>query len=263
MLLLAALAILAAGCVQVTDDDFDGGDTMMLEPTVERPTSIFDARDDCPAGTADADGDGICSGVTMDCDDTDPAINPGAMERCDGVDNDCDSKVDEGCDIQCYDECTPEGQYCAAGTDMLKKCMNTDNDPCLELLEITCTYGCESGSCRDESGGPLGDKYVFTRSSDRPSQSESLDTSRYTISTAPCPGAFLGAAEWNEQGSLCRRGRFEDAGRGYLTPLSCCERFYGQVTCVRDMGEVPYQAAQITFKYHEVGCYGEADPSRS
>lgn len=33
-----------------------------------------------------------------DCDDDDPDVNPGAVERCDGLDNTCDEEVDEGCD---------------------------------------------------------------------------------------------------------------------------------------------------------------------
>ncbi len=44
-------------------------------------------------GIADEDGDGF--GSTIDCDDADLAINPYAMEHCDGIDNDCDDKVDE------------------------------------------------------------------------------------------------------------------------------------------------------------------------
>ncbi|RJP15008.1 MAG: hypothetical protein C4520_20785 [Candidatus Abyssobacteria bacterium SURF_5] len=48
-------------------------------------------------GSIDADDDGYDSDI--DCDDTDPLINPGASEACgDFVDNDCDALVDEGCD---------------------------------------------------------------------------------------------------------------------------------------------------------------------
>ncbi len=43
----------------------------------------------------DLDGDGVttCDG---DCDDGDPAVLPGAVEICDGVDNDCQGGVDDG-----------------------------------------------------------------------------------------------------------------------------------------------------------------------
>ncbi len=61
---------------------------------------------------ADNDGDGWGSGEAVcrcgsgsgwvfngiDCNDGSAAVHPGADERCDGADNDCDGKVDEGCD---------------------------------------------------------------------------------------------------------------------------------------------------------------------
>jgi hypothetical protein len=48
-----------------------------------------------PSQDADADGDGYtrCGG---DCDDANPSVYPGALEICDGVDNDCDGQIDEG-----------------------------------------------------------------------------------------------------------------------------------------------------------------------
>ncbi|MCB9745951.1 MAG: hypothetical protein H6740_25475 [Alphaproteobacteria bacterium] len=42
----------------------------------------------------DNDGDGYSG--DEDCDDDDPAVNAGAEELCDGVDNDCDGEIDVG-----------------------------------------------------------------------------------------------------------------------------------------------------------------------
>ena len=67
----------------------------------------------------DEDGDGFGVGEVVscakpdgavadggDCDDSDVDVHPGAAERCDGVDQDCDDKVDEGLDavLQYADE---------------------------------------------------------------------------------------------------------------------------------------------------------------
>ena len=43
---------------------------------------------DCPPGTAAVEGD---------CDDSDGWANPDAPEMCDGVDNNCNGEIDEGC----------------------------------------------------------------------------------------------------------------------------------------------------------------------
>lgn len=63
----------------------------------------------CVNSAIDADGDGYpaqtvgatrCPGGT-DCDDSNPAVHPGATEVCNGVDDNCNNAIDEGgvCDI--------------------------------------------------------------------------------------------------------------------------------------------------------------------
>jgi formylglycine-generating enzyme required for sulfatase activity len=55
-----------------------------------------DACDPCPDGgdAVDADGDGRLA--CNECDDTDPHAFPGAVETCNGKDDDCDGQIDEG-----------------------------------------------------------------------------------------------------------------------------------------------------------------------
>ena len=48
-------------------------------------------------GPDDFDEDGFKEGIVegMDCDDSDPDVNPAADEVCDGIDNNCDGRIDE------------------------------------------------------------------------------------------------------------------------------------------------------------------------
>ncbi len=60
------------------------------------PVSVTDAP------WMDRDGDGFSSDTgEADCDDNDPNAWPGAPERVDGIDNDCDGEIDEGWDTGC------------------------------------------------------------------------------------------------------------------------------------------------------------------
>jgi hypothetical protein len=51
----------------------------------------------CVAPSDDADGDGFAS--AEECDDIDATINPDTVELCDGLDNDCNGKVDDTEDL--------------------------------------------------------------------------------------------------------------------------------------------------------------------
>ena len=112
-------------CTDSLDNDCDG--------------AIDGADSDCLVSCTDNDGDGYCEEID-DCDDNNAAINPGADDsQCDGVDNNCDSVVDDG--------------YVATSTTCgVGACASTG------LLE--CVSGAEVDSCVEgtaETEGPIGD----------------------------------------------------------------------------------------------------------
>jgi subtilisin family serine protease len=107
----------------------------------------------------------------IDCDDNDPAVQPGAVETCDGSDNNCNGQVDENlgsttCGVgQCQntiDNCI-DGvtQQCIPGSTTPETCDGIDND-CdgsvdEELGSTTCGVGqceatvnaCENGQAQE------------------------------------------------------------------------------------------------------------------
>ena len=151
------------GCL---GDDCNDGDAT-INPGV--PELVGDGIDqDCDGQEAcyvDADGDGFgsistqlssdftCSGpgesaVNGDCDDTDPAVNPGATEICtDTIDNECDGQAD------CTDVDCMLDPSCIDCTDSVQNGDETDVDcggscpPCPDGDNCLTDTDCENGFC--------------------------------------------------------------------------------------------------------------------
>ena len=120
-------------CDNGIDDDCDGEtDEGCGTDCVDEDGDGYDAESqDCPTGD--------------DCDDGNAAINPGAEEVCNQVDDDCDDEVDEGgvCP-QCTDgDGDGYGPGCAAGPDC------DDEDPDINPDAIEACDGVDN-DCDDE-----------------------------------------------------------------------------------------------------------------
>jgi hypothetical protein len=105
MRLVFSLVVLM-GCVPWSDTDLDGdgvgaGDCNDADPSIHPGAQDFrgDGVDDNCDGVdgTDNDGDGRASVQTggLDCDDDNETVYPSAPEVCDGLDNDCDGRVDQ------------------------------------------------------------------------------------------------------------------------------------------------------------------------
>src|SRR5262249_44952465 len=88
---------LPVSIANVPNGDTDGDGVIDLHdncPTVSNPDQVDSDRNGVGDPCQDADGDGYTADV--DCDDHNPAVHPGALEACDGLDDDCNGVVDDG-----------------------------------------------------------------------------------------------------------------------------------------------------------------------
>lgn len=158
-------ALLLQGCFYISAEeyaarwDLDGDG-------VERPTDCDDgdASVQVPRWYVDADGDGVGGAMFVDactqplgtsardgdCDDADPIRAPGQLERCNGLDDDCDGLVDEGAEPSTWypdsdddghgdplapvTACDPPPGHLPTAND----CDDTDPDVHPGALEVAC-----------------------------------------------------------------------------------------------------------------------------
>ncbi|RJQ30408.1 hypothetical protein C4572_04230, partial [Candidatus Parcubacteria bacterium] len=89
-------------------------------------------RGDVGCECTDGDNDGVCADDPRECDDENPLRYDGALEICDGIDNDCNLATPDG-----YDETGPGTTTCGIGA-----CQRTGDLVCQNgVLTELCTPG--------------------------------------------------------------------------------------------------------------------------
>jgi len=137
----------------------------------------------------DLDGSLLCEG---DCDDTEVTVYPEAPELCDGLDNDCDTIVDEDTDIDldgdgqtaCEGDCAPE--------DPLRFLGNAEI--CDDEIDNDCDGAVDGadGECDTGDDDDLADDDDSTGDDDSASDDDSADDDAVSdddASSAPEPEA--------------------------------------------------------------------------
>ncbi len=148
---LRTQAMIDAGCC-TGDADMDG------------VPACLDCDDgDAGAGLkVDLDQDGVTD-CTGDCDDHDGARTPGALETCDGKDNDCNSVVDDGdfdSDgvLDCADNCkyTPNpAQVDFNGVEGGDACTKPECTGDAGNAQGVADLSCGQGECAKSAGNPI------------------------------------------------------------------------------------------------------------
>lgn len=86
----------SSAVLNTLDADQDGSSSCDAVPDCDDNDPLSNVADDDGDGNTTCGTDGLASSGDEDCDDSEELVFSGAPELCDGIDNDCDSAVDNG-----------------------------------------------------------------------------------------------------------------------------------------------------------------------
>jgi hypothetical protein len=137
--------------------------------------TILSLDEDC-----DDPGEAYVDTPADDCDDDEPASFPGNAEVCDDLDNDCDSRVDEG--AACY----PNGDECLDPTDCASGLC--EDGICVRPLTCVDLGTCPPRTTTSGGGGRIATgRFVLDLSAGAGTSSPVLGSPRFRMTVGPAP----------------------------------------------------------------------------
>jgi len=140
--------------------------------------ALFACGEEPGLDCVDSDGDRYGTGCAWgpDCDESNPAVHPGAVELCNGIDDNCDGGADlewpelaTTCDGLDLDQCSKGFWSCAAdggvtceenGTNESEVCNGVDDDCDGQIDEDLADITCGSGLCAMTINGCVNGRLV-------------------------------------------------------------------------------------------------------
>ncbi len=204
------------GAAEICDEEDNNCDGTIDEGV----TSTFyadgdgDGYGDAASTTAACSLPGGYSVLPTDCDDADPSAHPGAFEICDGVDNDCDSTIDENAinaqtfyadtDSDTYGDATSTTSACTAPSGFVSNA--TDCDDSTSAVNPGATETCNG--IDDNCVGGVDEGVTTTFFADTDTDTYGDATSTTSACTAPS-GFVSNATDCDDSTSAVNPGATE------------------------------------------------------
>jgi len=111
-------------------------------------------------------------------------------------------------------------------------------------FEVYCRSGCKDGACLLKAAAA---SEIEELEKELALLKQDIEPDKVDHTSEKCLGKYKGDIQYDENNAWCKRHDINsEVGVNYLTPESCCRKFYGMISCTEDKG-----LARRTFNKYE------------
>lgn len=214
-------------CVEICNGVDDNGNSFIDEGCDN------DGDDYCGADKQVVGTPAVCPNGGGDCNDNNTAVNPGAAEVCNGIDDNCNTLIDAA--DPSFAGCPSDGNPCTDDVCVNGTCGVNNTATCDDGNPCTGPDMCSGGACSGPPLNPLPPECgccQFTEFCSAP------------VTQASCEGTFVLSGTCNPQSALCEGGG-EPCGNGIVDPGEDCDgpsQCCNPTTCTFEPASTPCDA---------------------